>query len=180
MRKLIHFAGILIPVVYLLTDRKTALAMAAAALAFMTIFEPLRIRGLIKIGIVEANTKESERMRPMGSFFYVLAGLIVIFFFDKSIAVASLFILAIADPLSGLVGRRFGRVHLFGKSLEGTTVFFASSFLILSGFSFPIHIAALAAIVAALTELFSSWPVDDNLSIPLASASALTLLMRLQ
>jgi dolichol kinase len=123
--------------------------------------------------------KKEESNRLSGSFFYILSGLITIIFFEKNIAVSSLFILSIADPLSSLVGSRFGRVRFREKSLEGTLTFFIVSFLILRIFSFSLPVAAAAAVIASLTELFSSRPIDDNLSIPLVTASALTLLTRL-
>jgi dolichol kinase len=49
----------------------------------------------------------------------------------------------------------------------------------LLAFSFTIPIAVAGAVIASLTELFSSWPIDDNLSIPLVTALALTLLTRI-
>lgn len=179
LRKLFHFSGIIIPVIYLLTDKQTALIVTGSIFIVDIVLEVLRIKGFIKIPFIEKNMKKEERNKLSGSFFYVLSGLITIIFFAKNIAVSSLFILSIADPLSSLLGSRFGRVRFLGKSLEGTMTFFAASFLILRIFSFSIPIAVAGAFIASLTELFSSRPIDDNLSIPLVTALALTLLTRL-
>ena len=178
LRKLFHFSGIIIPVIYLLTEKQTALIVTSAIFVVDIVLETLRIKGFMNVAFIEENMKKEESNRPSGSFFYVLSGLITIIFFKKNIAISSLFILSIADPLSSLLGSRFGRVRLFGKSLEGSIIFFATSFLILRIFSFSIPIAVAGAIIASLTELFSSRPIDDNLSIPLVTALALTLLTR--
>ena len=175
LRKLLHLSAIIIPVIYLLTDKRTALLVATALLAILSIFEILRIGGWLRIGIVRKYTKEGEVKRPLGSFFYVLSAFITMAVFEKHIAIASLFILSISDPLSSILGSRFGRIRFLGKTLEGTLTFFFSSMVILLAFSFGIYSAVACAVVASLTELFSSWPVDDNLSIPLAAAAALTL-----
>ena len=179
LRKLFHLAGIVIPVIYLLTDKQTALIVTAGVLVIDIILEALRIKGILKLPFIEQNMKKQERRRMSGSFFYVISSFIAMALFEKNIAISSLFILSISDPLSSVLGSRFGRIRFLGKSLEGTLVFFFSSFFILLAFSFTIPIAVAGATIASLTELFSSWPVDDNLSIPLVTALALTLLTRL-
>jgi dolichol kinase len=179
LRKLFHLTGSIIAVTYLLTDKQTAIIATASLFVVDIVLEMLRIKGFMKVPFIEKNMKKEERNKLSGSFFYILSGLITIIFFEKNIAVSSLFILSIADPLSSLLGSRFGRVHFFGKSLEGTLTFFVVSFLILRVFSFSLPVAAAAAVISSLTELFSSRPIDDNLSIPLVTALALTLLTRL-
>lgn len=178
LRKLFHLSGIIIPVIYLFTDKQTALIITGSIFIVEIVLEVLRIKGFIKIAFIEENMKKEESNRLSGSFFYVLSGFITIIFFEKNIAISSLCILSIADPLSSLLGSRFGRVRIFGKSLEGTMIFFVTAFIILRVFSFSIPIAAAGAIIASLTELFSSRPIDDNLSIPLVTAMAVTLLTR--
>jgi dolichol kinase len=178
LRKLFHLTGSIIAVVYLLTDKQAALIVTAASFVVDIVLKILRIKGIMNVTFIENNMKKEESKRLSGSFFYILSGLITILFFAKNIAVSSLFILSIADPLSSLIGSRFGRVRFLGKSLEGTMTFFAVAFLILRVFSFSIPIAASGATIAALTELFSTRFIDDNLSIPLGTALAMTLLTR--
>ena len=178
LRKLFHITGSIIPVVYLLTDKQTALIVTAGLFVVDIVLEIMRIKGFMNVTFIENNMKKEESNRLSGSFFYILSGLITIILFEKNIAVSSLFILSIADPLSSLIGSRFGRVRFLGKSLEGTMTFFAVAFLILRVFSFSIPIAAAGAAIAALTELFSTRFIDDNLSIPLGTALAMTLLTR--
>jgi dolichol kinase len=50
------------------------------------------------------------------------------------------------------------------------------SILILSVFTFPVHARLIAAIVATLTELLTPKWLDDNLTIPIVTALALTMI----
>jgi dolichol kinase len=175
LRKLFHVSGIIIPVAYLLTDRQTVLALTAGIFIVDIILETLRIKGILRVPFIEANMKTEELNRLSGTFYYTLSAFITVCVFEKQIVVPSLFILCIADPLSSVLGSKFGKVRFLGKSLEGTMTFFIASFLILRIFSFNIPIAVVCGITASLTELFSTRFIDDNLSIPLVTALVLTL-----
>ncbi|MGD9579280.1 MAG: hypothetical protein AB7Y74_13650, partial [Syntrophorhabdus sp.] len=71
---------------------------------------------------------------------------------------------------------KWGRTMMFGKSLEGSSVFFALSLLILSFFPFSIHVCLITAFIVTLIELFTPRWLDDNLTIPIGTAIVLTLL----
>lgn len=177
-RKIFHFSGASIPLCYLLAGKTAALVFALVLLALSASFEFLRIRGRLDISLVRRymQVKDSESRKPTGSFFYLLAAPITILLFREPVAIASLFIVAIADPLCSLAGMQWGRTKVLGKSLEGSSVFFVVSLLILSAFSFPFHVSLIAAIVATLTELLTPKWLDDNLTIPIVTALVLVLL----
>ncbi len=178
LRRLFHLSGCLIPVVYLLTNKRVALLVAAAAIVAVAFIEALRIKGCIRLGFVEALLKERELKGPTGSLFYLVSCLATILFFDKRIASASIFVLAVSDPISSIVGLKWGRRSFRGKSAEGTAAFFFSSVLVLACFSFKWPGIIVAAAAACATELFSSKYVDDNLAIPIVAALALAALAR--
>jgi diacylglycerol kinase (CTP) len=177
-RKIFHFSGASIPLCYLFACKTAALIFAVVLFVLSAIFEFLRIRGSLDISLVRKyiQVKDSESRKPTGSFFYLLAAPITILLFQEPVAIASLFIVAIADPLCSLAGMQWGKTKILGKSLEGCSVFFVVSLLILSIFSFPVHVRIVAAIVATLTELFTPKWLDDNLTIPIVTATVLTLL----
>jgi dolichol kinase len=177
-RKIFHFSGASIPLCYLLAGKTTALIFALVLLVFSAVFEFLRIRGGLDISLVRKymQVKDSESKKPTGSFYYLLAAPITILLFQESMAIASLFIVAIADPLCSLAGMQWGETKILGKSLEGSSVFFVVSLLILSAFTFPVHARLVTAFVATLTELFTPKWLDDNLTIPIVTATVLTLL----
>jgi dolichol kinase len=177
-RKIFHFSGASIPLCYLLAGKTTALIFAVVLFVVSAGFEFLRISGRLDISLVRKymQVKDSESRKPTGSFFYLLAAPITILLFQESVAIASLFIVAIADPFCSLAGMQWGKTKILGKSLEGSSVFFALSLLILLAFSFSIHGCLIAAFVATMTELFTPKWLDDNLTIPIVTALVLTLL----
>jgi dolichol kinase len=99
----------------------------------------------------------------------------------REIAVA-LVILAVADPVAGIVGRRYGKVRLLAnRTLEGSTAFVVSGLLVAWGLQLVLFhgswwraglVALAAAVFSALAELLSGQLLDDNLTIPLAAAVA--------
>ncbi|QQS59418.1 hypothetical protein IPN35_00820 [Candidatus Peregrinibacteria bacterium] len=101
-------------------------------------------------------------------------------FFSRSIAVASIIILAFGDTFSNLVGHHWGRIATIfhpKKKIEGPI---AAIFLstIVAGLFVDFRAAFLASTVAMILE-FPNWTffgrrIDDNLIIPFSAA--LTLL----
>jgi dolichol kinase len=92
-------------------------------------------------------------------------------------------VLAIADPMAGFVGRRFGKRRLAsGRSFEGALAFAVTGALasfawmtVLGTYdSSRFFLAAVAGIVGAIVELVVS-RVDDNLAIPLFTSLAVAL-----
>jgi dolichol kinase len=175
-RNLFHFSGIVIPLAYLLHSKGAALSLTILLLCVLSAVEFLRITGRLKVGLAGKYLKEKEQKKPTGSIFYVVAALVTILLFHKQVAICSLLVLCISDPLSSLVGRRLGRHPLFGKSVEGTLAFLGSSLIILLLFSVSPPVALAVAFVATLTELFTPGFLDDNLTIPIATGFALTIL----
>jgi dolichol kinase len=178
MRGLFHLSGCLIPVIYLLADKGVALLVTGSAVVAAAFVETLRIKGRISLAFVGPLLKEKEMKGPTGCLFYLISCLVTILLFDKRVASASIFVLAISDPLSAIVGSKWGRRSLYGKSAEGTGAFFFSALLVLACFSFKWPGLILAAGAATAAELFSSKFVDDNLTIPIVTAFALTVLTR--
>lgn len=93
-------------------------------------------------------------------------------------------VLGFADPVAAQVGRRFGRVRIrSGRTLEGSLGFFvagAGVSLLALGLTHPevpmgarLALAAVAGASGALAELFS-FRLDDNLTIPIVTAAAVT------
>ena len=166
----------MIPLAYLLVNRSIALGLTIAILCALSVLELLRITGHLKIAILAKYLKRKEEKKPTGSLFYVVAALITMLWFNKNVAIPSLFILSISDPLSSLAGRTLGKHPLFGKSIEGSLVFLISSLIILILFSVSVAIALPVAFLATLTELITPGYLDDNLTIPIVTALGLTLL----
>ncbi len=103
--------------------------------------------------------------RGVASSTWYAAGILAAFaFFPRDVAVSAILVLGLCDPAAAFVGRRFGRRPFLGGTLEGSLAFFALAALILGArHTWP---AALAAAGAAALAERRSWPLDDNLAIP--------------
>lgn len=132
---------------------------------------------------------EQERHRVNSATWYVTALLLLSLTFSPLLAVVGVAVLGFADPLAGLIGRRWGRIKLVNnRSLEGSLGFFAvGTAAALGGIALVApsmsaghawSIATSAAFFGALAELFSR-RVDDNFSIPMVAslAAAITALL---
>lgn len=125
--------------------------------------------------------KESESSRVLGSTYMAVASLLVFLFFDKELAILALMYIAVGDPLAGVVGKRYGRVKIGSKSVEGTLAFAVGAgvvgcALIAGGLDVPYWVALGGAGVAALVELAPN-PIDDNLTVPAVSGVAMWALV---
>ena len=125
--------------------------------------------------------KEDERQRVTGATYMWIATVGAFFFFEKSVAILALLFLSVGDPAAALVGSRYGRVRVLGKSLEGALVFFGLAAIM--GWVFllteqvaPYRPLAVGAAVAATVELLT-FPLDDNLLIPLFAGAVMMALL---
>lgn len=127
-------------------------------------------------GITSFFLRAEERLAESSMIPYVIAVLLTIISFPKPIALTAISTLALADPISAIVGIRYGKHHLVpNKTVEGSLAFFGATFLC-SSFVL-IHVADIAWLsalgISFLTSLavaaFEMIPIklDDNLTIPL-------------
>ena len=180
-RKIVHLATLVVPVGYTLTSEETVLTfLVPFFLCFLTV-DLLRhfhsgLASLFRKYFFGRVLREEEKPTLMGSTYFLFSTILTILFFPKSVAVASLLILILADTAAALVGRGIGRISIFGKTLEGSLAFFLSSLLIvwiypnLNRFS-----GSLAALGATVIEILPI-KVNDNLTIPLVAGAIMFFL----
>lgn len=120
--------------------------------------------------------RAEEQFRESAMTPYAIAILLTILTMPKAAALIAIYTLALADPLSALVGIRWGRHRLAGgKSLEGSAAFFvatavvAGTVLAWSGPAPPGPLVGAALLIAAAGTGLEALPLrlDDNLTIPL-------------
>jgi dolichol kinase len=112
-----------------------------------------------------------EARRIASSTWYMVGILAVVAVFPREVAISAILVLGLCDTAAAWVGRRLGRRPFLGGTLEGSLAFFAVGVVILATrHAWPAALAAAAA--AALAER-RSWPLDDNLAIPIASAAVI-------
>lgn len=167
-------------------SRETLLWTLGAAFVLLLALDVARLR------VPALNAVAFRWLRPLispreatgvaSSTWYVLAAFLTYGLFPVSVAVPSLLVLALADPAASLVGRTWGRRKVGKGSVEGGVAFFAVALvvLLLSAAPGPISWAGALA-VAALVSAVEITPLglDDNLTVPLATAAGLRLLLAL-
>jgi len=184
-RKIAHFAATAatLSFPFLFTVHWYALAMAV--LFFLLLFFSRGTRYLTSINDIDRDSAGSFLL-PAGLY---LPFLISLRMNDAFLFLLPMLILAISDPLAGLIGVSYRspqiviRSYNTRKTVYGSSAFFASSLLIsvlavsLDAGSFSLNTTAVALCVAAsatLTELLSPWGTD-NLAVPLVALAVLSL-----
>lgn len=123
-----------------------------------------------------------ERHHTNSSSYFLLALTLSVLLFPKTAVEAGVLVLAFADPIATLIGKRYGRRKLIrDKSYAGTAAFFVTAALVLAIFAglacpawplwqqaaFTVCVAFVGTVTEALTTR-----LDDNFTIPILAALA--------
>ena len=181
-RRLVHASGAVVPGGYLLDLHvlETGLltwavvqAIAVLGLLAVAILETARLYGGFEHVIYDRLTREYEEETVAGYALYVLGGTITVFVFDPQLAVPALFMLTLADPVSGMLSGSELRVIARPRVFVGM---FAVSFLLAIPFVSPLVAVAGAAgatVADGIKPIVFGYVVDDNLTIPVVAAGAM-------
>lgn len=181
-RKSFHLSGIVVPIGYYLLPESYGKAilliatMVAMLIDVVRLNEP-RIRTFFYYFFGKM-VRDHERHSLLGSTYILLASLLCAYAFDRPIAIVAMAFIVVGDAMAAIVGRRFGRTKLFGKTLEGSLACFLSCFAVAwlyPGDLFTWTQMIGGALVATAFELVPM-PLDDNLRIALSAGFAMTLL----
>lgn len=186
-RKAFRGVGLLFPATLYGFGRYGAAVTLAVLTLFLAILISLEISRFRYPGVnrwlfrhFQDYTKDKERARVSATTLYLSACWLVVLLFPAPIAVAAMTFLLVGDPAAELVGTRWGRVPLLGKSLEGTLAGLlactAAGFLLLllPGLALDAKTVLGGAAAATCMEL-APVPVDDNFTVPLFSATVMHL-----
>ncbi len=125
--------------------------------------------------------RAEEQIEESAMVPYVIAILLTLLTFPKAVALIAIYTLAIADPLSALVGITWGRRHLVAeKTVEGSCTFLAAALAVSTAVlhastSAPLdHVLSASLLIALCATAVEMLPlrIDDNLTIPLAAGFA--------
>ncbi len=177
LRKVVHLATLVVPVGYALTTRETVILFLVPffiALLSVDLFRLLHpgMASLFQKYFFGRVLREEEKPTFMGATYFIFSTILAILLFPKSIAIASILILILADTAAALIGKWIGKIRIFGKkTLEGSLAFLLTSLLIVWFFpNLDRFSGGLAALGAAVVELLPV-RVNDNLYIPLVAGA---------
>ena len=178
-RKIFHLISMMFPLVYIFIERENMLIFIATlfilslAMELGRIFIP-RIRQYIN-PIFESIMRGAEEKKISGAT-YLLAGAgITIYFFDKDVAIIALLLVSVSDTAAAIVGTAYGKVRLWGKSLEGSTAYFtATGILMMLTQSLTLEQMLAGLFTGTLVELLPI-PLNDNLTMPVIAGFAMQI-----
>lgn len=178
-RRLVHASGAVVPAAYLvglLTWSQVRL-IVVGGLVLTAALEAARLYGGHEHPIFDHLAREYEWESVAGYALYVFSGTVVVLAFDPQVAVPALFMLTIADPISGLVST--GELRPV-KRPRVLAVMFLTCFLLAHPFV-PVPAAAAGALGATLADgvkpVVRGHVVDDNLTIPVVAGVAMWALL---
>lgn len=121
--------------------------------------------------------REHEAASLLGSSYLVLAAIVAVAVFPRPIAAAALGFTIVGDAAAAMVGKGWGRIPLYGKTLEGAlgglSACLAWGAVVHAATGLPWSVVVPGALCASLIELLPI-PVDDNLGMTLVSGFAMS------
>lgn len=167
---------------YSFLSHQLAVSILGTAACIVYIVEQIRINypeyaATFKI-VNKYLLRAEEQLKESAGMPFVMGLLLTLLSFPKVVALCAIFTLAIADPMSAIIGIRFGKNKIFKrKSLEGSAAFFISTFCIIMIVFNTLYlhdffmVAVLGLIVSIVMTGLELIPlrIDDNLTIPIAT-----------
>lgn len=190
-RRMVHMSmGVVIALVYhfFLTHERAIYILGTSA-CVVYIIEQIRTsypEYMAKFDVVFKHIfRAEEQLKESAGVPYIMALLLTILSFPKPLSLVAILTLAIADPLSAIIGIKYGK-HKWavGKSIEGSAAFFFSTLIIST--TILLHftdaywgwVFLLTFTSSFIISGFELIPlrIDDNLTIPLFTAFTLWIL----
>ncbi|WP_262179159.1 diacylglycerol/polyprenol kinase family protein [Haloarcula laminariae] len=180
-RRLVHVTGSAVPLGYLfggdLVGWRVVQLFLAVALVLVVVLEFLRLSVGLDWAIYDRLTREYEQDNPAGYALYIVGMAAVAGAVDvglpTDVAVAAMFMLAIGDPISGLLGSADASNV---KQAWVLLVMFGVCTLLAAPFV-PTAAAVLGGVAATFADgvkpTVAGYVVDDNFSIPVFGAAAM-------
>jgi len=181
-RRLVHVTGAAVPLAHLLWPDlitwRVVQGFLAVALVVVCILEAVRLTTGLDWVVYDRLTREYEQDNPAGYALYIVGIAVVAFAVElpsmtETVAVPAMLMLAIGDPISGLLGSTdAGNV----KQAWVLLVMFGVCTLLAAPFVSPAA-AVLGGIAATFADgvkpRIAGYVVDDNFSIPVLGALAM-------
>lgn len=185
-RKATHMTALVIPGgYYILSFNKTEMLYVMVPITLlMILIDIARLRNwffwrAFAGKIIEPIIREHEIAGDFTGATYILISVcLTVFLYDKPVTIAALAFIIVGDTFAALIGRKLGRHKFRNKSLEGSLACLAGTIIVaIVAPDLNLYVALAGAVVATVVEALS-FDVDDNVSVPLISGLAMTLLIK--
>jgi dolichol kinase len=186
-RRAVHASGVGFPALYLLdiVDWRTLGVLLVVASVVAAGLEAVRLGVGLDWAVYETLTREYERENVAGYALYTFSMTGVALVFDPRVAVPGMLMLALGDPVSGLLGsNEAGRAKRVGVLVAMFAVCFSLAALVLVR-SVAVPTALVAAAVGGagatvadgFTPVVRGYVIDDNLTIPPAACLGIQIVL---
>ena len=183
-RKAIHLFNLIIPFGYwfLIPDQNQFKIIIITFTALFILADYFRtksklIKKLFKIFFDKMLREHELKGQFTGATWVMISASVTILFFSKNIAIISLIFMSVGDTFAALIGKKYGKLKIYDKSLEG---FLGGLIVCLVAAYYydplPFYISGVGALTAMLFETLPL-PLDDNFRIPIGSAIIMTILL---
>jgi len=187
-RRAVHASGASFPALYLLdlVDWPALGWLLLVGAGVAAALEAIRLGVGLDWTIYETLTREYERDNVAGYALYMFSMTGVALVFEPRVAVPGMLMLALGDPISGLLGsNEAGRAKRVGVVAVMFVVCFTLAAAVLVG-SAPLATALVAAAVGGagatvadgFTPVVQGYVLDDNLTIPPVACAGIWLVLR--
>lgn len=180
-RKSVHLGMIIIPAwVYLVPPHWALLGLIIAT--FATVVTDLlrlsdqRLKRFF-LQLFRSVIRRHEEDHLLGSTYFMIAALLSVIVFDRTIAISALTFLVLGDSAAAFVGKKYGRPTYWGKSLQGSF----ACFVVCLGIGWAVLPNAWLVLTGALAATISEAlpvPMDDNMRVPILSGIAMQVIAR--
>ncbi len=186
-RKATHMGALVIPAGYYLLslDKLAMLAIMVPITLLMILIDIGRLRrwrfyqsfaGKLISPMIRNHEQSGDFT---GATYILLSVCLTVALYDKAVSIAVLSFIIVGDSFAAVIGRKFGRLRFGRKSLEGSLACLVGTLLVaLVTPALSLWICVFGACVATLVEALSS-SIDDNISVPIITGLAMTLLIRI-
>jgi len=178
-RKIFHISSLIIPLIYIYTNFINFIIFLTISTLFMFIIN-INYNLILRLINSKINLdfiiRDYEKKSLWSASYMILAFLLISIIFPKNVAIISMILGSVCDPLAGLFGQKYGKIKIIhNKTLEGTYVFIISAFLLVSLYSYTVstYLLLICALIA-LTELITPMKYD-NVTIPIVSSLIFTI-----
>lgn len=190
VRENIHASAFFIPVIAALIGVPAVAVMICLIAAVYAVSELFRLKG-VNLPVFSAITKHAASQSELYGFaaaplYYAFGIVLTLVLFPAPASSAAIAIFALGDSTASIFGGLGSRRLPFnkGKTLEGSLAGFFFAFLAGIVFLFPLTapplpvplIALIGAAIAMIIE-YLPLPINDNVTIPLFTGLALTLII---
>ena len=178
-RKIFHISSLIIPLIYIYTNFINFIIFLTISTVFMFIIN-INYNLILRLINSKINLdfiiRDYEKKSLWSASYMILAFLLITIIFPKNVAIISMILGSVCDPLAGLFGQKYGKIKIIhNKTLEGTYIFIISAFLLVSLYSYTVSTYfLLICVLIALTELITPMKYD-NVTIPIASSLIFTI-----